>query len=194
MSASESERALETWGPLAIAGDPDALAEVLRIARPLIYRFCVARLGTDTDGHLSADDITQDVCLALTTAIPAYRPQGTPLLRFIIAITTHKIADARRSMARNVVSLEHDTTEFACPHDGPEECAMSNETRSDLRRLIDTLPSIQKLILVMRIVWGMSAVDTAQALGTTPGAVRIAQHRALKRLRTALAESHVAAA
>lgn len=194
MPVSEAERTLETWAPLAVAGDPDALAEVLRIVRPLIYRFCVARLGTDTDSHLSADDITQDVCLALTTAIPTYRSQGTPLLRFIIAITTHKIADARRCTARDMVSLEHDTTDIVCPHDGPEERAMSNETRSDIRSLIDTLPSNQKLILVMRIVWGMSAGDTAEALGTTPGAVRIAQHRALKRLRAELIESRVAAA
>ncbi|MGY5036859.1 sigma factor-like helix-turn-helix DNA-binding protein, partial [Streptomyces sp. 900116325] len=36
---------------------------------------------------------------------------------------------------------------------------------------------------VMRLVRGMSATETAAALGTTPGAVRIAQHRALTRLR-----------
>nr|WP_289233089.1 sigma factor-like helix-turn-helix DNA-binding protein [Barrientosiimonas endolithica] len=35
---------------------------------------------------------------------------------------------------------------------------------------------------------GLSADETAEALGMTPGAVRVAQHRALGRLRSMLAE------
>jgi RNA polymerase sigma-70 factor (ECF subfamily) len=35
----------------------------------------------------------------------------------------------------------------------------------------------------MRIVLGMSAQETAEAVGTTADAVRVAQHRALNRLR-----------
>jgi RNA polymerase sigma-70 factor (ECF subfamily) len=56
-------------------------------------------------------------------------------------------------------------------------------------RLLDVLPDRQREILVLRVVLGMSAEETAVAVGSTPGAVRVAQHRALARLRKALDEA-----
>jgi RNA polymerase sigma-70 factor (ECF subfamily) len=49
--------------------------------------------------------------------------------------------------------------------------------------LLRTLLPRQRQILIMRVVLGMSAQETAEAVGTTPDAVRVAQHRALSRLR-----------
>jgi RNA polymerase sigma-70 factor, ECF subfamily len=37
--------------------------------------------------------------------------------------------------------------------------------------------------LILRVVVGLSAEETAEAVGSSPGAVRVAQHRALARLR-----------
>jgi RNA polymerase sigma-70 factor (ECF subfamily) len=48
---------------------------------------------------------------------------------------------------------------------------------------LEALPPAQREILVLRIVLGLSAEETALRVGTTPGAVRVAQHRALSRLR-----------
>ena len=45
------------------------------------------------------------------------------------------------------------------------------------------MPDKQREILVLRVVVGLSAEQTADAVGSTPGAVRVAQHRALSRLR-----------
>ena len=50
----------------------------------------------------------------------------------------------------------------------------------------------QREIVVLRVVVGLSAEETAEAVGSTPGAVRVAQHRALARLRKALASEEVA--
>jgi hypothetical protein len=61
------------------------------------------------------------------------------------------------------------------------------EQAAQLDRLLRILPVRQRDILTLRIVVGLSAVDTAHALGTTAGAVRVAQHRALQRLRRQLA-------
>ena len=41
----------------------------------------------------------------------------------------------------------------------------------------------QREVLVLRIAVGLSAEETAQVVGSTPGAVRVTQHRALNRLR-----------
>ncbi len=45
------------------------------------------------------------------------------------------------------------------------------------------LPEKQREILILRVVVGMSAEETAEAVGSTAGAVRVAQHRALARLK-----------
>ena len=55
-----------------------------------------------------------------------------------------------------------------------------NGALGDLLRL---LPEKQREIVVLRVVVGLSAEETAEAVGSTPGAVRVAQHRALLRLR-----------
>jgi RNA polymerase sigma-70 factor (ECF subfamily) len=48
------------------------------------------------------------------------------------------------------------------------------------------LPDKQREILILRVVVGLSAEETAEAVGSTPGAVRVAQHRALARLKSAI--------
>ncbi|WP_420881991.1 sigma factor-like helix-turn-helix DNA-binding protein [Rhodococcus sp. (in: high G+C Gram-positive bacteria)] len=53
--------------------------------------------------------------------------------------------------------------------------------------LIDVLTARERTILRLRIVEQQSAAETARVLNTTPGAVRVAQHRALNRLRAQLA-------
>jgi RNA polymerase sigma-70 factor (ECF subfamily) len=44
-------------------------------------------------------------------------------------------------------------------------------------------------ILTLRVAVGLTADETAAALDMTPGAVRVAQHRALNRLRSMVAEA-----
>ena len=64
---------------------------------------------------------------------------------------------------------------------------MNGELSGQMARLMSTLPPKQREILVLRVVVGLSAEETADAVNSTPGAVRVAQHRALNRLRKALA-------
>ena len=52
--------------------------------------------------------------------------------------------------------------------------------------LLQVLPDKQREIVLLRVVVGLSAEETAEAVGSTPGAVRVAQHRALARLRKTL--------
>lgn len=68
---------------------------------------------------------------------------------------------------------------------------MQGELVERMVRLLDTLPDKQREILVLRVVVGLSARETADAVGSTVGAVRVAQHRALSRLRKVLASEQV---
>jgi len=56
-----------------------------------------------------------------------------------------------------------------------------------LGELLHLLSPAHREVIVLRVAVGLSAQETAQALGTTAGAVRITQHRALNRLRDLIA-------
>src|SRR5436305_9811050 len=175
----------------AVGGERDAVDRVLRWVRPLVVRYCRARVGGQEKTFASADDVAQEVCLAVLTALPSYRDQGRPFLAFVYGIAAHKVADAHRSAARNraePVAEVPDTQDLA---DGPEAQVMQGEFAEKMTQLLDTLPEKQREILRLRIVVGLSAEETAEAVGSTPGAVRVAQRRALGRLRGVLASEGV---
>lgn len=63
---------------------------------------------------------------------------------------------------------------------------MNGESTGRLAKLLALVPDEQREILRLRIVLGLSTEETAETMGSTPGAVRIGQHRALNRLRDLL--------
>ncbi|MGV8871368.1 MAG: RNA polymerase sigma factor ShbA [Rhodococcus sp. (in: high G+C Gram-positive bacteria)] len=192
---SESMDKLEKVVPQAVAGDRAALEQVLVLIQPPVRRYCAARIG---NLDVAADDVVQDVCLALVTAVPKYRDMGKPFMAFVYGIAAHKLADAgRKSMLRQSFSID-EMPEEQSPDAGPEQVALGDELRSHTQALMDTLPPKYGKILLMRVVWGLTAPQTGEALGMTAGAVRVAQHRALNMLRAELAnfsllEAHAAA-
>lgn len=102
------------------------------------------------------------------------------MLRFAFAIAANKVVDARRKAPRPVAPV-HEVHEPS-----PDEDVLDSELAAAARRFVDMLPEQQRQIVILRIFRGYSTERSALMLGTTPGAVRVAQHRALTRLRAQL--------
>src|SRR3981081_2889141 len=85
----------------AVPGGRQVIDQVLASIRPLVVRYCRARVGRQERNFASADDVAQEVCLAVLTALPSYRDQGRPFLAFVYGIAAHKVADAHRAAGRN---------------------------------------------------------------------------------------------
>jgi len=168
----------------AVAGSRDALREVVEIIRPVVVRYVRARIGSAERSGLSADDVAQEVCLAAIQALPRYQDQGRPFLAFVYGIASHKVADAHRAAARNRSEPTDVVPERSSLDAGPEQMALQSDSAARMNRLLAVLPEKQREILTLRIVVGLSAEETAAAVGSTPGAVRVAQHRALARLKS----------
>src|SRR5687767_10365069 len=172
----------------AVDGDRQAIERLLASIRPLVVRYCRARVGRQERSFASADDVAQEVCLAVLTALPSYRDQGRPFLAFVYGIAAHKVADAHRSAARNRSEPVPEVPDAPETEAGPEQRAMQGELSDRMAVLLRVLPEKQREILLLRVVVGLSAEETAEAVGSTPGAVRVAQHRALARLRKTMPE------
>ena len=121
--------------------------------------------------------------MAAITALPRYKDQGRPFLAFVYGIAAHKVADAHRAAGRNKADPMDVVPERFSGEASPEQKAIESESSARMNALLQVLPEKQREILILRVVVGMSAEETAEAVGSTAGAVRVAQHRALSRLK-----------
>ncbi|WP_250904790.1 sigma-70 family RNA polymerase sigma factor [Nonomuraea sp. NEAU-A123] len=167
---------------LAVQGDRTAIESLLGELRPMVVRYCRARLGRVSGQYHIADDVAQEVCIAVLSALPRYRDMGRPFASFVFGIASHKVADALRSSVRSAVPTQ-DLPDGPDDGPGPEETVVRYIEVEYARRLLAKLPDNQRELLLLRVVSGLSAEETGNVLGMSPGAVRVAQHRALARLR-----------
>jgi RNA polymerase sigma-70 factor, ECF subfamily len=172
---------------LATHGDTGARDALLAHVRMIVHRYCRARLGRLPGSEHAADDVAQEVCLAVLSALPRYRDEGRPFEAFVFGIAAHKVADAQRSAVRAAVPSDEMPDEPDLGP-GPEDQAVRNSDAMLVRSLLDRLPATQRELLILRVAVGLSAEETGNALGMSSGAVRVAQHRALARLRVLAAE------
>ncbi|WP_158887766.1 RNA polymerase sigma factor ShbA [Amycolatopsis anabasis] len=167
----------------AAEGNPGAIQALLEMLRPVAARYCRARMGGRDLSYLSADDVAQEICLAVLKALPTYQDRGGSFLYLVHAIAANKVADAYRLVSRDRSDPVPELPEFPLGENEPEKHALDADLGARLNRLLSTLPQLQQEILALRIAVGLSATETAEALGISPGNVRVTQHRAITRLR-----------
>jgi RNA polymerase sigma-70 factor (ECF subfamily) len=170
--------------------DPDATAALLAQVRPGVVRYCRARLGRIGGAYTTADDVAQEVCIALLRALPRYRDEGRPFSAFVYAIAANKVVDAQRAAVRDAVVTPVETmVDKPDAARGPEEHAVSVDLARRMSDLLDRLPEVQREIVLLRVAFGLPAEEVGEIVGMSPGAVRVAQSRALARLRTLAGET-----
>jgi RNA polymerase sigma-70 factor, ECF subfamily len=166
----------------AVQGDAAAVERLLHLVYRMVRRYCRARLSRMPGGEQMADDVAQEVSIAVHAALGRYRDEGRPFEAFVYRIAANKVADAQRAFYRADVPVGDipDSPELS---PGPEEQAERAEDAEHVRALLGQLPDQLRELLVLRVAVGLSAEETGRALGMTAGAVRVAQHRAVQRLR-----------
>lgn len=183
---SEAEQELQALVPAAVKGDRDALQRILEIIHPLVLRYVRARI---TSGRFpGAEDIAQEACLAVVHSIERYKDRGRPFMAYVYGVVSHKVADARRAYVRDQSHPTDEMPDSVSREANPEEEALVMDGSNTVRQLLDSLSERAREIVILRVFVGLSAEETADMVGSTPGAVRVAQHRALASLRKAVEE------
>lgn len=178
----------------AMAGDKAAVADLCEQLRPIVLGYCLKRVGGQDSGAGGAEDCTQEVMSAVLTVLPRYRYRVDRFLAWVFGIAAHKIADLHRARQRRGEKLEPlsdlDTADGLWTIPGPDELDRLDQ-RLQAGLLLRRLPEPQRRVLVLRIVFGYSAQECAGMLGMpSAGAVRVAQLRALDRLRRVAPVTH----
>ncbi len=167
-------------------GDPRARDELLVRVRDMAVRYARVRLGR-FGAEDTAQDVAQEVCMAVMVALPTYEDRGLPFEALVYTITSRKLADAQRQAIRGPSPVD-EIPDGVDDQPTPEQAAVTRDEVDSALRLMSTLPEQQREILTLRVAVGMSTEETAAALGMTTGAVRVSQHRALTKLRALLAQ------
>jgi RNA polymerase sigma-70 factor (ECF subfamily) len=177
-----SVRDLSGLALAAQGGARDDVEALLERVRTIAHRYSWARLSAYPGGLYLADDVAQDICLAVFRALPGYRDHGRPFEAFVHGVASRKVADARRALARHPLPTA-DLPDKVDDAPTPEDTVMRTSEAESTSQLLDQLPEKLREVMMLRVGAGMTAEETGAALGMTPGAVRVAQHRALAKVR-----------
>ena len=168
--------------------DEEALVTLYQRARPVVYRYVLARLGRQD----LVEDVVADVFLVMVESIGGLRADHEAgFFAWLIQIAQGKCSRALRRMAQSASrsvplagSEAWETDSFAEPlatdlASNPAAFQEWRETLEELGLALGSLSSEQQLVIVGRFLGGQSIEELALALGKQPGAVRTMQFRAL---------------
>lgn len=159
----------------ALAGDEAAyrrlLGELAVALRPAV-RGAFARAGRS---ELDVEDTVQEVLLAIHLKRHTW-DRSRPLAPWAMTVARYKTIDALRRRGRRVYV---DVADFSETLAAPEPEA---DGSGDLARLLMDLEPRQRAIVEGLSIEGRSAREVGRELDMSEGAVRVALHRALKRL------------
>jgi RNA polymerase sigma-70 factor (ECF subfamily) len=183
------------------AGDEAAFAALVRMYDRSLKR--LARMFVSSDAL--ADDVVGEVWLAVLTGLERF--EGRSSLRtwiFRIASNIAKTRGIRESRSVPLSSLGGadeegptvDPSRFVKEGwwTGPlrswdadaVRITLNAEAMARIQAEIDRLPDVQRMVITLRDVQGLSSEEVCDLLGLTPGNQRVILHRARAKVRAAL--------
>jgi RNA polymerase sigma-70 factor, ECF subfamily len=165
-------------------GDAAAVGELWRDANPMLLRYLRVTAGQD------AEDIASATWLRAAEGFDTFSGGEPGFRRWLVTIARNTHLDDVRRASRRREQPSEDVGELAerRPEWSPDAALQVEERMSTRRalRLIGSLPPDQAELVLLRVVVGLDVADVAEVTGRTPGSVRVAVHRALRRLRAML--------
>ena len=155
--------------------------------RESVYRYVRFRLPT----REVAEDVTSEVFLKALRALGRYDPRRSAPRTWLLRIARNAVTDYLRALRRRGslhISLDR-VPDLVSRAPSQEERLLREE---QLRRLFNaaaTLRSADQEILSLRYGAGLGNAEIAETLKITSNAVAVRIHRALGRLRAAVAET-----
>jgi RNA polymerase sigma-70 factor (ECF subfamily) len=156
-------------------GDRDALRYIYLRFADNVYGYVRSIVR---DEH-EAEDITQQVFARLITALKSYEQRSVPFSAWLLRIAHNMSIDHLR---RRVTLCEEPDVSEGRTDDRSHELSMA------LREALETLPDVQRRVLIMRHWFGCSPGEIAAALDRSEDSIHGLHHRGRRALREALAD------
>ena len=151
-------------------GDREAFGALYRRRRPDVYRFALHMTGAPA----AAEDVAQDVFLAVIQEAARYSPSRAAVLPWLLGIARNM---ARRRLAeRKYEPLPDGTAEPAVRADPMDGITRMRQTAA-LRQALGALPEVYREAVVLCDLQELSYQDAAHVADCAIGTVRSRLHR-----------------
>lgn len=169
--------------PSAMATRSQAIREVYEAYVEQIYKFVYFKLGNRED----AEDVTSQVFMKAAVSLDVSQDPRSKLA-WLYQVARTSVTDYWRRYYKiatcsldeiDEVSLSEPAAEPVYPGNTPD-CGPDPDAER-VRSVLALLPEKYRRVLELRFLQGYCLKDTALAMSTTEGNVRVLQHRALKR-------------
>jgi RNA polymerase sigma-70 factor (ECF subfamily) len=156
-------------------GNKEYKEKLFRYIYPKLYRFIYYRTNNKTE----AEDLTGDVILKIAKSLP--RQKGN-FNSWIYKIARNTLIDfyRRQSVRKSKMSVDE------VPGEIPDESKDFTEhilNEASLKKAMKLLTGRQKEVIILKFIEGYKNKEIAKIIGTSEGAVKLLQFRALKQMR-----------
>lgn len=168
-------------------GDEAAFTCLFRDVQPALLRY-LRVIASE-----AAEDVAGETWLQVVAHLAGFRGGEEAFRGWLFTIARHRAVDAGRSRARRrtvPLSASIGAEREAAPDTA--DVALERISTQAALALISALPPDQAEIIVLRVVAGLDSHVVARLVGKSPGAVRVAAHRGLRRLAATVDRAGVA--
>lgn len=165
---------------LMAAGDEEAFATLYRRHQGQVYRFALLMSGSPAQ----ADDVTQEVFLALMRSVQRYDASRGPLAAFLYGIARHQVLRClQRERAYNALEEETENSATLTPQgllalEDPFADLVQSEMIHAVRQAVLALPARYREVIVLCDFQELSYAEAALALDCALGTVSSRLNRA----------------
>lgn len=159
-------------------GDKDALEELVRLTHKRVYSLAYRLVGNRYD----AEDVAQDAYLRMFRGLASFREEAR-FETWMHRIVTNSALNMFRRRSRFGDPSGEEVVEIPVA-DRSEQIA----GRDELERVMAMLPEGQRIVLLLKDVYGLSCREIGEELGIEEGAVKVRLHRGRRRLKDMLSQ------
>lgn len=173
----------------AVAGDQDALTEVVRRVQDPLYRLALRMTGAPAD----AEDAVQEILIRVLTRLATFQGEAA-LLTWTYRIALNHLIDVRRRSGRELLTFDGYRQDLldgiAAPAAaGPESALLADEVRLlCTQALLQCLDRPGRAAYVLGHLLRLSSEESAWVLGISSATYRKRLERARRQVRDAMNE------
>jgi RNA polymerase sigma-70 factor (ECF subfamily) len=157
-------------------GDADVLGSLWRAHHPGLLRWLRAQEPS------VADDLASETWIGVARGLATFEGDESGFAAWLFTIARRRLADHRRVAVRRPPAVLGVDLQHRPAADDPEATVLSGIGAAEAAALLTMLTTEQAEVITLRVLAGLDVAQVAEVVGRSPGAVRILQHRGLRRL------------
>ena len=170
----------------AQGGSEAAFSQLWRDGNPALLRYLRVIVPE------AAEDVASDTWVQVVRGLANFRGDERAWRAWLFTTARRRVIDEGRRRTRRPTTPLADLAPARLPvSEDAADVAIEHLGTQSALALVAELPALQGEVVMLRVVAGLDNETVARLVGRSPGAVRVAAHRGLRRLAQILTERGV---